>query len=332
MVVLHQVKHISVLAGITASTSQSQGNGALTADVSQISVVGSANDTITLPIALPGRETLVINDGANVLQIFPASGDDLGAGVNLSTSLEANEVVEFVSYDATNWSVEATTQLRHAEMVDNDNTDAFVISGEDDHTAYHTNGLAAGDLGGGWTFDAGGAGTSHAIASVVDGAASGTDIAVTTSDSHLLVVGDIVSQTNMSVSAYGGTFRVKARISDTVYEVAAVFSDTATGTMDQAAVLVCPIGGGGTYQCAWSCDCTTATNNETIDFALHLQGVHQSKTNGRSKFGTAGDVRAVSNTAILDIVDSDRVSWMVMNTDSVGNVTIRNLNVVLVRL
>lgn len=319
-------------AGLTASTTQTQGQGALTAEVNEVSTVANANDTVTLTAATAGRFQIIINNGVNTLQIFPASGDNLGAGVDASTTLEPNEVVDFVAYDATNWHVEAATGLSHAEMTDSENTDAFVVSEQSNHTAYHTGGLAGGDLSGGWTFDAGGAGTSHAIASIADGAASGVDIAVTTGTAHGLAVGDIVSQSNLTSAVYTGFFKVKAIISSTVYEVAAVFTATDTGTMDQAAVLICPMGGAGSYLCSWSCDATSATNNETFDFALHLEAAHQAKTNARRKFGTAGDVGSLSNTALVDIADGEKISWMVKNADSAGNITVRNLHIVLVRL
>lgn len=329
---LHQTTHRLVTENLTASTTQSQGNGVLIRGVSEIAVVANANDVVTLPTAAPGLECIVINDGVNDLQIFPASGDNLGAGVDNSFTLEPNETAVFVAFNVIDWDLQTSTQLLHAEMTDNDNGDAYVVSAQNDHHAYHTNGLVAGDLGGGWTFDAGGAGTSHAIASIADGAASGVDIAVTTSDNHLLAVGDIVSQTNLTSAVYTGHFRVKAIISDTVYEVAAVFTATDTGTMDQAAALICPMGGTGTYLCYWGMDGSTASNNHIFDFAFHLEGVHQSKSNGRNRFGSAGDVSGVDRQCLLDITAGDHVTWMVLNTSGSGNITVRHLNVVLVRL
>lgn len=95
----------TVEAGITASTTQTQGQGALTRNINQVSTVANANDTVTLPAAPSVGSLLVriINDGANTLQIFPASGDDLGAGVDTATTLAAGSTITFVSYDATNW-------------------------------------------------------------------------------------------------------------------------------------------------------------------------------------------------------------------------------------
>ncbi len=96
-------------AGITASTTQTQGNGALTVPtgavelIAQVATVANANDTITLPAAVANLIILVINDGANTLQIFPASGDNLGAGANTATTLAAGATATFVAYDSTNW-------------------------------------------------------------------------------------------------------------------------------------------------------------------------------------------------------------------------------------
>ena len=90
-------------AGITASTTQTQGQGALTAEVNEVSTVANANDTVTLPTAQAGQKVWILNNGANTLQIFPASGDDLGAGLNTATTLASGSNATFIAYDATNW-------------------------------------------------------------------------------------------------------------------------------------------------------------------------------------------------------------------------------------
>lgn len=92
-----------VNAGLTASTTQTQGQGALTAEINEISTVANANDTVTLPSAVAGMKITIINNGANLLQIYPASGDDLGAGVNTSTTLAAGANATYCAYDTTNW-------------------------------------------------------------------------------------------------------------------------------------------------------------------------------------------------------------------------------------
>ncbi len=94
---------VDVNAGLTASTTQEQGQGALTAQVNEIATCVNVNDTVTLPTAVAGLKTVVINNGAQTLQIFPASGDNLGAGVDTSTTLASGSNVQYVSYDNTNW-------------------------------------------------------------------------------------------------------------------------------------------------------------------------------------------------------------------------------------
>jgi hypothetical protein len=100
------LSHGSVTAGITASTTQTQGQGALTKNINEVSTCANANDTVTLPTAAPGLRITVINNGAQTLRIFPASGDDLGAGVNTATTLAAGGVVSYVTYNTTNWEID----------------------------------------------------------------------------------------------------------------------------------------------------------------------------------------------------------------------------------
>ena len=94
----------AVTAGITASVTQTQGGGTvLTSNINEVSTVGTADDAVTMMTAVAGTRVIIMNNGANQLQIFPASGDDLGAGVNTAVSLSSGSNVEFVSYDVTNW-------------------------------------------------------------------------------------------------------------------------------------------------------------------------------------------------------------------------------------
>ncbi len=93
----------SVESSITASTTQAQGQQPLTKDINEISVCANANDVVTLPDAKAGLEIFIRNNGANILQIFPASGDDLGLGVDASITLGSGASTTFVSYNSTDW-------------------------------------------------------------------------------------------------------------------------------------------------------------------------------------------------------------------------------------
>jgi len=328
-----------VNSGLTASTTQTQAGGlALTAQINDISVIANDSDAVTLPsLTSTGSLTIfVLNDdtsGSNVLQIFPASGDNLGAGLNISLILEVNESVVFTGVDATDWHVVASTEIAHAEMQDTGNTDAFVINdaGGDAHV-YHSNGLAIGDLSGGWTFDAGGAGTSFAITKIAD--STGGKILVTTASiAHGLAVNDIVSQTNLSDGNYVGIFKVLQVPSDTTYTVTAAFASTGTGTMDQAATLTPSALAVGTYLISYSYSTTTVTNNETIDFDIFINTTSQGGgLRIRNKFGTGTDFNVGGGTGLVDIESGDKISLCIQNNDSAGNITIRNFGITLIRL
>ncbi len=89
--------------GLTASTTQSQGQEVLTSSINEVATVANTNDVVTMPTAESGRTVRIINNGANTLQIFPSSGDDLGAGVNTSITLASGSNATYIAYDATNW-------------------------------------------------------------------------------------------------------------------------------------------------------------------------------------------------------------------------------------
>ena len=99
----HVLAKHEVHAGITASTTQTQGNGLLLSSYNEISTVANANDTVTLPVAEAGLKVTIMNNGANTLQIFPNTSDNLGAGVDTATTLAAGSNVTYFAYDATNW-------------------------------------------------------------------------------------------------------------------------------------------------------------------------------------------------------------------------------------
>lgn len=325
----------SITTGITASTTQTQGQQALTKEINVVDTVANAGDVVTAPAWAAGRKFEVIHDdhdSPNTLSLYPASGDDLGAGIDTLVSILPGEAVEFVGTTTNVWERDADTSTFFGDFYEEENTDAFVISGSDEHHCYHDSGLVQGTENG-WTFDAGGAGTSFPIASIADGAASGVDIAVTTTGSHGLAVGDIISQTNLSDSAYVGVFVVKAIISDTIYEVAAVFTATGTGTMDQAATLTCGAEAGGLYLMEFWASGTSASNNQTIEFGLFINAARVVGTHVRRTFSTGADTASIAGgSPPTAIVTDDKISFIVNNLTSAGNLTIRNLTLFLERL
>lgn len=91
--------------GLTASVTQTQGNGQLTSSYNEVDTVANPNDTVTAPPVRVGRRLYVLNNGANDLQLFPSSGDDIGAGVDASIVIEPGAIGIFLGLDSVNWSV-----------------------------------------------------------------------------------------------------------------------------------------------------------------------------------------------------------------------------------
>jgi hypothetical protein len=96
-------KLLSVEAGITADTGSAQGGSPLTNDLNEISTCANAGDSVTLPTAVAGLRVTIINNGAQACDVFPASGDNLGAGVDAAASLASGSNITYAAYDATNW-------------------------------------------------------------------------------------------------------------------------------------------------------------------------------------------------------------------------------------
>ena len=88
----------STQSGITASTTQTQGQQPLTRTINEISTCANANDVVTAPALEAGMPLTVINNGAQTLDVFPASGDDLGGGVDTAVSITAGNLAKFECY------------------------------------------------------------------------------------------------------------------------------------------------------------------------------------------------------------------------------------------
>ncbi len=92
-----------VKTGIVAVNPGAQGDGPLTAWLNIIATCGTANDAVTMPAAVGGREVIIVNNGTQTLEIWPAAGDNLGSGVDTAQTLTAGSNRRYVAYDTTNW-------------------------------------------------------------------------------------------------------------------------------------------------------------------------------------------------------------------------------------
>ena len=98
----------SITSGINAGSTQTQaGATALTSFFNQIGTVTTQYDGVKLPTAVAGLMVAIQNVGAQNCKIWPASGDDLGEGVNLgktwSSSGAGSKFAWFLALDDTTW-------------------------------------------------------------------------------------------------------------------------------------------------------------------------------------------------------------------------------------
>ena len=94
----------SVSDGLTASTTQTQGQQPLTTEINVVTAVANANDVVTLPAAVSGMKIVIINHGANTLQVFPASGDAIDGGAADASVTQATTVNDvYYAINGNNW-------------------------------------------------------------------------------------------------------------------------------------------------------------------------------------------------------------------------------------
>jgi len=86
------IKVDDTTTGVTASTTQTQGQGAQTASVVNVTTVANDDDTVTAFAVSAGSKQVFYNNGANRLQIFPASGDNIGEGTNAAIKVQAGGI------------------------------------------------------------------------------------------------------------------------------------------------------------------------------------------------------------------------------------------------
>lgn len=98
---------------ISAYPGGGQASGTLIwADVTYVTTVASPGDSVTLSfdIERPRTKLVVFNDGANPLDVFPASGSQINdLGVDMAYSLPVSSSAEFSGKTPTQWRTRLTT-------------------------------------------------------------------------------------------------------------------------------------------------------------------------------------------------------------------------------
>jgi hypothetical protein len=90
-------------AAVTAGTN-AQGQGALTGDLVVVTTAASNPSGVTLPTATTGRRMVVVNKGANPINIYPATSAYIDAlAINTSIQLPVGGVMCFDASSTTQW-------------------------------------------------------------------------------------------------------------------------------------------------------------------------------------------------------------------------------------
>jgi len=93
----------STSATVTAGTN-AQGQGALTSDYNVITTAASNPSGVTLPTATTGRRIVIVNKGANSVNVYPATGAAIDAlAANASIALPVSGVMIFNASSTTQW-------------------------------------------------------------------------------------------------------------------------------------------------------------------------------------------------------------------------------------
>lgn len=99
------------LSGETFSTTNNvsagtnaQGQGALSSDYNVITTAAANPSGVTLPTATVGRRIIIVNKGANPVNVYPATGGAIDAiATNSSIQIPVNGLLEFNASSTTQW-------------------------------------------------------------------------------------------------------------------------------------------------------------------------------------------------------------------------------------
>lgn len=76
----------------------------LTKDINNITSVTVNNSGVALPSAIPGMDILVLNNGANILNVFPKNNTKINSlATNAAYTLSSGDKGRFVAITATQW-------------------------------------------------------------------------------------------------------------------------------------------------------------------------------------------------------------------------------------
>lgn len=95
----------SLATALTAHAGGGQGSAlALTAQFNEITTSVTAGDSVKLPLAATGLKTIIKNNGATAIDVFPATGDSINTlAVNTAIRIAPSTQKSFTAVDTTVW-------------------------------------------------------------------------------------------------------------------------------------------------------------------------------------------------------------------------------------
>ena len=95
----------STQTGVVAHAGGGQGAATqITAMQVQVSTVATTADSVKLPASQPGLEIVLVNNGANSMNVFPATGEQInGGGANVAAAQAAAAVTFYMCFVTGSW-------------------------------------------------------------------------------------------------------------------------------------------------------------------------------------------------------------------------------------
>jgi hypothetical protein len=214
------------------------------------------------------------------------------------------------------------------EMTEYGNAVVIGVAQVNTYNPVHTVGVVAGELDG-FTFLAGTDGTYTSIAN-----AGGGQITVNTTGAHGMVAGQVVvltSATDVGYQPPNPTWFVIQSVTATSFNVIAVFTNTATGTYDRGSCLIAGPDAAGWYKLTW--DVTVKPTGSGKDFKVAPFQNETLLTKGAQEaiLSIATGAACLASSLVLSVDAGDVLTIGIANTTDATDVTVRNLELCLVR-
>ena len=169
------------------------------------------------------------------------------------------------------------------------------------------------------------AGSTGVIASIAD--AGGGDVTIN-DVAHGLLAGAYI--TINGTTDYNGIYEVQTASTDS-FTITATWTSDQTGYWQQGASLTCNIGSGGIYRGQWSSSGISQTNAHVFDFTPCINDTISAKAKARRKFSNA-DYGSFSGCGLMNIAEGDVIQFLIQNITGAGDVTIRTLDLNIVKI